>query len=416
MEKREITEQKEPLLKDVPPQSTQPPRGGTSVPENPSIGRTLIFTVSHVINDTYPNLYPVLLPALMAALNFNTAAAGLISTVSALSAQLLQPLMGFWADRSGGRKFVVGGLALGSVLAAFAFGWAPSYSILLILLLISGLGNAAFHPHAAALVSEMTGKRKGLGMSLFMIGGNFGRGLAPLLASTAFLLGGRPGLFFVALPGLVMALIMAWAMSPPPPPKPREGKIFTPEFRGGLRRAGSLLTVVALRNMTSMAVLTLVPILWHSLHYSMTLTADLLALQFIAGSFGNVAGGTLSDIIGPKPVLISSALLSSLWLFLFLNVHTLVLSFVLIALLGASLYSTSSVVMVFGQALFPTNKGMASGLTLGVGNTLGALGVSVIGLIADRYSITAGLYISAAAVLLSIPFVLRLKGTKVAVH
>ncbi len=380
-----------------------------AITSNRSIGRTLIFTASHLINDTYPNLYPVLLPVLMVQLSFNTAAAGLISTVSALSAQLLQPLMGFWADHSGGRKFVVGGLALGSVLAAFAFGWAPSYPILLILLLISGLGNSAFHPHASALVSEITGERKGLGMSLFMIGGNFGRAVAPILASTAFLLGGRHGLFFVAVPGLLMALVMARVMSPPPAPKPRQGKVFTPEFIHGLHRAGSLLTVVALRNMTSLTTMTLVPILWHSLGYPLTETAGLLSLLFIAGSIGNVAGGALSDVIGPKPVLIASALLSSLWLLLFINVHNLVLSFVLVALLGASLYSTSSVVMVFGQALFPANKGMASGLTLGIGNTLGTFGVAIIGLIADHYSSVTGLYVAAFAVLLSIPFVIRLK-------
>lgn len=376
---------------------------------NRALGKTLIFTVSHLVNDTYPNLYPVLLPALMVQLSFNTAAAGLISTVSAMGAQLLQPLMGFWADRSGGRKFVVGGLALGSVLAAFAFGWAPSYPLLLILLLISGLGNAAFHPHAAALVSEFTGKRKGFGMSLFMIGGNFGRAVAPILASSAFLLGGRKGLLLVAVPGLLMALVMAWAMSPPPAPNPHQGKVFTPEFVHGLRRAGSLLLVVALRNMTSLTTLTLVPILWHSLGYSLTETASLLSLLFIAGSLGNISGGAISDVVGAKPVLVASALLSSLWLLLFLNVHNHILSFVLIALLGASLYSTSSVVMVFGQALFPKNKGMASGLTLGIGNTLGTFGVALIGLIADHYSSTVGLYLAAIAVLFSIPFVLRLK-------
>jgi len=185
-----------------------------------AVVKTLVFTLSHTVNDTYPNLYPVLLPALMSQLNFNTAAAGLISTVSAMSAQLLQPVMGYWADVSGGKKFVVGGLALGSVLSALAFGWAPSYALLLLLLLAGGLGNAAFHPHAAALVGEATGKRKGLGMSLFMIGGNFGRAVAPILAGTAFLLGGRPGLIYLAVPGLVMSLVMYWVMSPAPaPPK-----------------------------------------------------------------------------------------------------------------------------------------------------------------------------------------------------
>ena len=376
---------------------------------NKRVLKTLVFTLSHTVNDTYPNLYPVLLPALMSQLAFNTAAAGLISTVSALSAQLLQPVMGYWADLAGGKKFVVGGLALGSVLSALAFGWAPSYALLLVFLLAGGLGNAAFHPHAAALVGEITGKRKGLGMSLFMIGGNFGRAVAPILASTAFVLGGRRGLSYVALPGLVMALVMFWTMSPAPAPRPRQGRIFTPEFVRGLRASTSLLAVVALRNMTSLATLTLVPIWWHSLGYPLADTATLLSLLFVAGSVGNVLGGALSDVVGPKPVLVASALFSSLWLLLFLRERSLALSFVLIALLGASLYATASVVMVFGQALFAANKGMASGLTLGLGNTLGSFGVALIGLVADRYTPTTGLHVTAFTVLLSIPFVLALK-------
>ena len=374
-----------------------------------AIGKTLIFTVAHTINDTYPNLYPVLLPVLMVQMGFNTAAAGLISTVSALTTQLLQPLMGFWADRAGGLGFVVGGLTLGSILAAIALGWAPTYQILLILLLIGGLGNAAFHPHASALVGEITGKRKGFGMSLFMIGGNLGRAIAPLLASTAFLFGGRPGLFFVAVPGLFMAVVMTLVMSPPPAPKPRQGRILTPEFAQGLRQASGLLTVVGLRSMTTLSTLTLVPILWQTWGRPMTETATLLSLLFIAGSIGNVAGGALSDITGPKPVLVASALLSSLWLILFLHTQNRIWDYILIALLGASLYSTGSVVMVFSQALFPHNKGMASGLTLGIGNTLGSLGVAIIGLIADHYSPITGLMITALAVLFSIPFVIRLK-------
>jgi len=374
-----------------------------------SIGKTLVFAVAHTVNDTYPNLYPVLLPVLMLQMNFGTAAAGLISTVTALTTQLLQPVMGYWADRVGGRSFVVGGLALSSILSAIALGWSPSYHLLLVLLLIGGLGNSAFHPHASALVSEIIGKRKGLGMSLFMIGGNFGRAVAPILASSAYLIGGRPGLYLVAIPGLLMALIMSWTISSAPAPKPRQGKIFTPEFVHGLRRASSLLTVVGLRSMTTLSILTLVPILWMSWDRPMTESATLLSVLFIAGSIGNVIGGAISDIIGPKPVLVASAVLSSLWLFLFLNTQNLVLGLVLVALLGASLYSTGSVIMVFGQALFPHNKGMASGLTLGIGNTLGSFGVAIIGLIADLYSPVIGLSVVAFAVLLSIPFVIRLK-------
>lgn len=245
-----------------------------------------------------------------------------------------------------------------------------------------------------------------------MIGGNLGRAVAPIMASTAFLLGGRPGIWLVAIPGLVMALIMTWVMSPPPARKPRQDKILTPEFISGLRRAGRLLVVVGLRSMTTLATLTLVPILWESWGRPMTETAGLLSILFIAGSIGNITGGALSDIFGPKPILIASALLSSFWLLLFLESKNLILTFILIALLGASLYSTGSVVMVFSQELFPQNKGMASGLTLGIGNTLGSLGVAVIGFIADYYSPVAGLLVTALAVLLSIPFVIGLKASE----
>ncbi|MDA8443337.1 MAG: MFS transporter [Peptococcaceae bacterium] len=386
--------------------STVYPEGSKS---RVNIWRTSIFTIAHMFNDTSPNLYPVLLPVLMVQLNFGTAAAGLISTVSALTAQLLQPVMGMWADRIGGKYFVVGGLAIGSILAGVSLGLAPTYNLLLLGLLVAGLGNASFHPHASALVSDVTGNRKGFGMSLFMIGGNFGRALAPIMASTAFLLGGRHGLILAALPGIIMSIVMFRVLTPAPEPKPHLGKIFTPEFIKGLRKASSLLVVVGLRSMATLTTLTLLPILWKLWGHPMAETAGLLSLMFIAGSLGNVAGGYLSDIFGPKPVLVASAILSSLWLILFLSTSNPVLSFLLIALLGASLYSTGSVVMVFSQALFPANKGMASGLTLGIGNTLGSLGVAVLGFISDRYSPAIGLWLTAGALLLSVPFVLGLK-------
>jgi len=318
--------------------------------------------------------------------------------------------MGFWADRTGGRKFVVGGLLIGSIVIPLGLGYTPSYPLLLLALLIGGLGNAAFHPNAAALVGEMTGKRKGFGMSLFIVGGNLGRALAPILASTAILLGGgRHGLILLAIPGLIMALVMTWTMSPPPAPKPREEKILTPEFIRGLRHGRPLLGVVGLRSMATMSTLTLVPILWESLGYSMGTYATLLSVLFIAGSIGNVAGGFLSDIFGPKPVLIGSAVLSSIFLFAFIGSDNMVMAFIYIALLGITLYSSAPVTMVFSQSLFPKNIGMASGFAMGIGGTLGSLGVALIGLVADFSSPKLGLIAVSLILLLTVPLALMLK-------
>lgn len=371
--------------------------------------KTGYFTFAHFLNDAYPNLYPALLPMLMVAMHFSVALAGLLSSIAALTTQLFQPVMGLWADRVGTRYFVVAGLMAGSALSATALAFSPSYGIFVAALLIAGLGNAAFHPHASALVGELSGSRKGLGMSLFMIGGNFGRALAPVAATATFLYLGRSGLWVMALPGMAMAIGMWFIMRPSPEGKPRKQKIWTPAFRNGLKHSTNLLGVVMLRNMASMATMTLVPILWHHLHRPLTESAALLSVLFLVGSIGNMAGGAISDRFGAKPVLVGSALASTVSLWMFLSTTGIGI-WIWMGLLGFSLYSTGSVVMVYGQALFPENKGMASGLTLGVGNTLGALAVGGIGILAKHVGVVTALNVTAILILASIPFSLTLKG------
>jgi FSR family fosmidomycin resistance protein-like MFS transporter len=365
--------------------------------------RTGAFTVGHFLNDSYPNLYPALLPVLMVAMHFSVALAGLLSSIGALTTQLLQPVAGLLADRLGTRWFVVGGLTAGAVVSTVSLAFAPSYWVFVLALLIGGLGNAAFHPHASALVGDLSQQRKGLNMSFFLIGGNLGRAVAPVAATTVFLWLGRRGLWTLAIPGVLMALAFTRLLTPAPEPRIQSLAIWTPEFRQGLRRATSLLVVTGLRNLATMSITILVPILWHHLHRPLTEAAVLLSTMFVAGSLGNMSGGALSDRLGPRPVLIGSAVLSSVFLWQFVQAHGIWI-WVTMALLGYALYSTASVVMVYGQSLFPHNKGMASGLTLGVGNTLGAVSVGAVGLVAQHAGPAAGLMVAALLLLVSIPF------------
>lgn len=162
-----------------------------------TVWKTLGFTISHFFNDSYPSLYPALLPVLMVDMKFSVALAGLLSSIVALTTQLLQPVMGLWADRVGTRYFVVGGLLAGSVLTAGALAWAPSYTVFVALLLIAGLGNAAFHPHASALVGDLTKERKGFFYESFYDWRKPRTGHGPDY--------GHHGLFMVGPPGTVGA-------------------------------------------------------------------------------------------------------------------------------------------------------------------------------------------------------------------
>ena len=49
------------------------------------------------------------------------------------------------------------------------------------ILLVGGLGGAAFHPPAAALAHRLGGERRGLAMSVYITGGTLGFSLGPLL-------------------------------------------------------------------------------------------------------------------------------------------------------------------------------------------------------------------------------------------
>ncbi|OAT80808.1 MFS transporter [Desulfotomaculum copahuensis] len=367
-------------------------------------GSIFLLTLAHLINDAYPNLYPVLIPSLMVILHFSVAQAGAITAVAALTTQLLQPFMGLWADRVGGSWFVTGGLALGAILSTAALGLAPTYPMLLLLILLSGIGNSAFHPHASGIVGEMTGRRKGLGMSMFLIGGNLGRGLAPLLASFAFLTWGRPGLMILSIPGLLLAFALyTYGRKIKTVGKPNSGGLLA-TLHANRGRLVSLLAIVGIRSMVASAVLTFLPIWWKLRYGHITHNAFMLSIMLLAGSLGNMAGGYLSDVIGVIPVIVGSSVLSALLVWLFLHSSGIWL-WVSIGLLGAALFSTASVTMVLGQSIFPQHKGMASGLALGLGNTLGSAGVGLLGLYAQHLSVVNALYLLAPISLLAIPFV-----------
>jgi FSR family fosmidomycin resistance protein-like MFS transporter len=241
--------------------------------------------------------------------------------------------------------------------------------------------------------------------TLVLIGGNLGRGLAPLAAWFVFSLWGRPALLLLALPGLILALALhRYGREVGITSRAGSGDILA-SLRTNRGRLISLLVIVGSRSLVALPMLTFLPIYWHTRYGATSDTAFLLSIMLLVGSVGNFLGGYFSDLVGRATVLVVSALLSGLVPWLFVHAGTGFWVWILIGLLGITLYSTSSVTMVLGQQIFPQNKGMASGVALGVGNTLGAGGVGLVGLFAQRWGVPAALELLIPVVVLSIPFV-----------
>jgi FSR family fosmidomycin resistance protein-like MFS transporter len=356
------------------------------------------LTWAHFLNDGYVNYLPAILPLLLSQFNIPIVLVGTLIFATQGIGSLMQPLTGLWADHRGGRGFVLAGLAM-SAIGASLLGIAPNYPVLLLLLVVIGLGNSFFHPQALATTRSLTERHEAIHMSLFLVGGELGRGIWPGLAGLLVAWLGLHGLWVFAIPGaLTIALLSIFAPSLNPRietngigvTQPQHGKIF------------ALVGFVGLRGMVSYGVATFTPILWHSQGGSLIGGASLISIMLIVGIFGNLSGGFLADRFSRRGVLMASSLLSALFLVYFLYSRGILLWFTL-ALLGVAVFSTAPITMLIGQDLFPSNRSLASGIALGIGNALGAAAVFGLGFVAGHFSLRAPFWWMAALALLGLP-------------
>jgi len=359
---------------------------------------------AHFLNDGYANYLPGVLPVLLAELSIPLSLVGSLTLALSGLGSLLQPLMGWWADRRGGHRFVLVGLALTS-LGAGLVGLAPSYWALLPLLALAGLGNATFHPQAMASARSLAREHHGVTMSVFLIGGELGRGLWPSIASLIVIWLGLHGLWLVAVPGLLTLLVL-YRAAPSLPAKATTNP-------DGVARGwpvGAVLALVGfvgLRSLVTYGVATFVPVLWNQQGGSLLAGASLVTVMLVVGIVGNAFGGVLTDVVGRRPVLLASSVLSAAFLGAFVLASGLWL-WVALGLLGIAAFMTSPVTLLIGQDLFPHNRSMASGIALGVGNAVGSVIVFGLGFVAANYGIPTALWWVAGASLLGLPLALTL--------
>jgi len=133
--------------------------------------RTLsLTTAAHFLNDIHYAFLAPLLPLVVAKFNLTLTLAGLLASILNASSAISQPVFGAFADQMRRRVFVVLGPTL-TVAAMGLVGLAPSYEVLVVLLLIAGTGTSSFHPQGASTAGYASGPRQGTGLSRFVAGG-----------------------------------------------------------------------------------------------------------------------------------------------------------------------------------------------------------------------------------------------------
>jgi FSR family fosmidomycin resistance protein-like MFS transporter len=346
----------------------------------------LLLASTHFVVDSYGNILAPLLPLLITNLHLSLAAAGTLQMCFQLANSVSQLGFGHLADKWRPRVLLLAG-PLVCVSAITLIGLAPNPVTLALVLILGGLGGAAFHPPAAALVHRYSGNQRGLAMSFHITSGTLGQAIAPLAFAPfvqTFGLSATPTLMVPALAVLGLGLL---------PRMPSLERLQEAHEAGGLRalrpyaRPLSLLYfIVVLRTLTAMSFSTFVPVMLTRRGLSLAQAGTAVSVYLFSVGLGGFFGGPSADRFGARRVIIWS-LISSVP-FLALAPMLSGWSFVpVLALGGFLLQSTLPVNVTFGQTLAPISAATVSSLMMGFAWGMGGLAVPFVGMLADRIGI-----------------------------
>ncbi len=353
----------------------------------------VLLSLGHLSTDIYQGALPAILPFLKAKLSLSYSMAGLIMLAANFTSSVIQPFFGFISDRGEKPLF----LPLGCIVAGIGISLLslPSnYITVLALVVVSGLGIASYHPEGFKTAYYFTGQKAATGMSVFSVGGNLGFALGPVFSIYLVKNFGLSSLPAMIIPSLffLTAVFFFWNTLTIPKmergPK-REEKHAIP--KGATVSLVLLVLTVIMRSWTHAGLTTYIPFYYIDYLKGDPIYAGKLVSVFLLGGVaGTLLGSPIADRWGHKRYLVFSLGCTSLLLPLIFSVKGYLL-FLVLGTIGMVLISSFTVTIVMAQKLLPGNLGIASGLMVGFAIGTGGVGVTILGVLADRYGVPAAL-------------------------
>ncbi len=362
------------------------------------VGAFAALVWMHFVNDGLSAFLPGVLPFLAARRGIPLAWIGALMTVL-LIGQALQPLAGVWADRSGGRRFVVWGPVLGAV-GTVGLAFSPSDAAVAACLFLIGIGSTLFHPQALAAARRLAARREGTVLSAFLVGGELGRAFGPLAAGAVAMALGLGRLWLLAVP-VALTWPWLWRLLPELPPRHRQMAPSVP-WRRQFGPLAALVAFGALRATAMYGMSTFLPLLWRQQGGSAVVGAALVTTLFGVGIAGNLGGGMAADRWGRQPVLMGSSLAAAALVAAFLHARGIWV-WPALGLAGVALFATLPVTTLVGQDLAAGNHALGSGLALGLANGIGAVLLLPLSFAAARLGLHAGFWLIVAILLATLP-------------
>lgn len=378
------------------------PRSGPL--EAPQTSKVVTIAAAHAAHDTYSAFLPPLLPVFIEKLALAKAEAGLL-TVFLQGPSLLQPFIGHLGDRFDLRSIVI--LAPAVTAACMSvLGVAPHYAAVALLLVTAGVSAAVLHSLAPVIAGRLSGSRLGFGMGFWMVGGELGRTLGPIILVSAIAVLGLQGLPWLMVGGAGASALLFLGIRGASPVSADQAA--PPNFIQAVGKMRGLfvplLGIVATRSFMLAAFTTYLPVLLREEGSSLWSAGASLSVLEAAGVIGALVGGSVSDVLGRRHVLAASFIASPVIMLAFTRLAGVSRLPLLLALGFAGLMAAPAI-MAAVQESFPDNRSLANGVYMAFNFGIRSIVVVVVGVFADQVGMRQAFVVCAALGLAGTPFI-----------
>jgi FSR family fosmidomycin resistance protein-like MFS transporter len=365
------------------------------IAEGAAFSIILALSFSHLLNDMMQSLVPALYPMIKDSYALSFGQIGLITLTMQVISSMLQPVVGLFADHKPQPYSLAVGMC--STLAGLLLlAGATHYLTVLLAVALMGAGSAVFHPEASRVARMASGgaRRHGLAQSLFQVGGNIGSAAGPILAAFIVIPRGQGSVGWFSSAALlamaVLVLVGNWYRREHPPS--RRGRYTSAAPLGLSRRTvfwslAILLSLVFSKAFYQASLGTYYTFYLISKFQLSLASAQIYLFAFLASvAVGTLIGGPIGDRIGRKAVIWGS-ILGAIPFALALPYASLFWTAILTVIIGATMASASSAIIVYALDLVPGKIGTMAGLFFGLSFGMAGVGAAALGSLADATSI-----------------------------
>ncbi len=379
-------------------------------PREDTFHTTEIVTVSaaHGAHDTYFSYLPTILPLLIRNLGLSTTQAGFLSAFSQIP-NLLQPFIGHLADRKNLKLLVILAPTFSGVLITL-LGIAPSFGLASVLMLLAGFSTAGFHAIAPAMIGARAGRKVGRGMGFFMVGGELGFGIGPLVVVAtigALTIRGLPWLMAF---GMLASVILWFKLKDITTVRAAHEEAGLPVREAIAQMRGLMLPIMAVTFLTGFLnanIVNYLPTFMTLEGSAFALAGVSLAIVELSGTAGNVLMSIYSDRVGQRTIAMLGIFFSAAFSFGFLMTRGWIQLAMLIGV-GLCAFVANPAFLSMIQPRFVNNRALTTGVYMSTSFILRSIVVVIVGMLSDKFGMRPVFFGSVVLALVSVPILLFL--------